>query len=110
MADYDDLLVEDPPEQANGFDKEAWKKGKQEEREAVFALIDSTAELVLSDAGALRQYLDTQTRFYKYTTNNALLVMAKDPHATQLGDSEYWKGQGRIVEKGSPYVMILEPL
>ncbi len=66
---------------------------------------------VATDSGAFQQYLDVQSRFDRYTANNALLIMAQNPEAQKLGDYGYWKDQGAYVkrtERKNP-VLILEP-
>ena len=72
---------------------------------------EQTTEAVSTDSGAFQQYLDVQSRFDRYTANNALLIMAQNPDAQKLGDYGYWKDQGAYVkrmERKHP-VLILEP-
>ena len=54
---------------------------------------------VATDSGAFQQYLDVQSRFDRYTANNALLIMAQNPEAQKLGDYGYWKDQGAYVKR-----------
>jgi len=75
MADFDDLFEqpqEAPSAPKQPFDKEAWGKQKQAQREEVYALAEKTAQ-GLTDPAAFRQYLAVQGQFPLYSVNNALL-------------------------------------
>ena len=66
---------------------------------------------VATDGQAFKQYLDVQSRFDRYTANNALLIMAQKPEAQKIGDYGYWRDQGAYVkrqERNSP-ILIMEP-
>lgn len=107
-----DELFEQPqeapsmPEQP--FDKEAWGKQKQEQREGVYALAEQTAQ-GLADPAAFRQYLDVQGQFPLYSVNNALLIAAQMPTAKQLRSFDAWNEQGASITKGEKGIRILEP-
>ena len=58
---------------------------------------------------AFRQYLDVQGRFDRYSVNNAILVSAQKPEATQLKDYSSWKQSRVYVDKDAQKVTILEP-
>jgi len=103
MPNFDDLLSdqqpEAPPAPEPEFDKEAWAAHKKEQREALYALADSMARSVADDPARFTQYLDTQARFDRYSTTNALLVMAQRPDATQLGDLDHWKKERVFIKQ-----------
>ena len=66
---------------------------------------------VATDGQSFQQYLDVQSRFDRYTANNALLIMAQKPEAQKIGDYGYWRDQGAYVkrqERNSP-ILIMEP-
>ena len=66
---------------------------------------------VATDGQTFQQYLDVQSRFDRYTANNALLIMAQNPDAQKIGDYGYWRDQGAYVkrqERGNP-ILIMEP-
>ena len=72
---------------------------------------EQMTEEVATNAETFRQYLDTQSRFDRYTANNVLLIMAQRPDAQRLGDYGYWRDQGAFVrrsERRNP-VLIMEP-
>lgn len=62
MSNFDDLFRQEqgqsPPISDQPFDKEAWAQKKQEQREAVYAMIDETATAVAQDGNAFQKYLD----------------------------------------------------
>lgn len=93
------------------FDKDAWAAKKQEQRQAVYDLADSTAEAIAADGGRFRDYLDVQSRFDRYTATNALLILAQKPEATQLRDFENWRSTGAFIKRQemSHGISILEP-
>ena len=91
------------------FDKAEWAAQKQAERKAAYELIDTTCTEMAADGGAFRQYLDVQGRFDRYSVNNAILVSAQKPEATQLKDYSSWKQSRIYVNKDAQKVTILEP-
>ena len=110
MNNYDDLLSNAPAEAQSGqLSKEDYAAKKKAERDDVFALSDATALDVAGDNGRFKQYLDTQSRFDRYSAVNALLIMAQKPEATRLGDFEHWKERGGFVKPGQTGIAILEP-
>ncbi len=113
MSNFDDLFKpekESPSSQGNhSFDKEAWKKQKQEQRELVYSMIDDTAKAVAMNGTAFQNYLDVQSRFERYSVANALLILAQKPDATRIADFETWKEQGVYIRKKESGFYILEP-
>lgn len=91
------------------FNKEEWAAQKQAQRQEVYELIDATCSQMMSDGGAFQQYLDVQGRFDRYSVNNAILVSAQMPEATQLRDYSSWKQSRVYVNKNAQKVTILEP-
>ena len=91
------------------FNKEEWAAAKQEQRQAAYELIDTTCEKMMADGGAFQQYLDVQGHFDRYSVNNAILVSAQMPEATQLKDYGSWKQSRVYVDKDAQKVTILEP-
>jgi len=114
MAEFDDLLdnqqsPEAPPAPEQPFDKEAWGKQKQAQRDALFTLADEKTLAVAADPAMFVQYLDTQARLDRYSATNVLLVMAQKPGATQLASFDHWKQQRCSVQPGQTAISILEP-
>ena len=91
------------------FNKEEWAAAKQEQRKAAYELIDNTCSEMMADGGAFQQYLDVQGHFDRYSVNNAILVSAQMPEATQLKDYGSWKQSRAYVDKDAQKVTILEP-
>ena len=63
------------------------------------------------DGKTFQQVLDMMVRFPKQTPNNALLILAQNPQATQIGDWNYWKGKHAYIKKEAVQdpILILEP-
>ncbi len=91
------------------YDKEQWAAQKQAERKEAYELIDSTCSEMAVNGDSFRQYLDVQGRFDRYSVNNAILVSAQMPDATQLKDYGKWKQSRVYVNKDAQKITILEP-
>lgn len=94
---------------SRAFNKEEWAAQKQEQRKEAYELIDTTCGHMMTDGGAFQQYLDVQGHFDRYSVNNAILVSAQMPEATQLKDYGSWKQSRAYVDKDAQKVTILEP-
>lgn len=94
---------------SRAFNKEEWDAAKQEQRKEAYELIDTTCQEMMADGGAFQQYLDVQGHFDRYSVNNAILVSAQMPEATQLKDYGSWKQSRVYVDKDAQKVTILEP-
>lgn len=91
------------------FDKEQWAAQKQAQRKEAYELIDNTCSEMMSSGDSFCQYLDVQGRFDRYSVNNAILVSAQMPEATQLKEKAAWKQSRVYVNKDAQKVVILEP-
>ena len=91
------------------FDKAEWAAQKQAERKEAYELIDATCSEMAAGGDSFRQYLDVQGRFGRYSVNNAILVSAQKPDATQLKDKAAWKANRVYVDKDAQKITILEP-
>ena len=91
------------------FNKEEWAAAKQEQRKAAYELIDNTCSEMMADGDSFRQYLDVQGHFDRYSVNNAILVSAQMPEATQLKDYGSWKQSRAYVDRDAQKITILEP-
>jgi len=113
MDGYDDLFQQGKSQGAirndQPFDKEAWKQQKQEQRDAVYGMIDQMAEAVAHDGNVFQNYLDIQSRFNRYSVSNALLILSQRPDATRIADFDTWKEQGAYIRKNETGFYILEP-
>lgn len=80
-------------------------------RSRCYEMSEQMTTAVATDGQAFQQYLDVQSRFDRYTANNALLIMAQKPEAQKIGDYGYWRDQGAYVkrqERNNP-ILIMEP-
>ena len=91
------------------FDKEQWAAQKQAQRKEAYELIDNTCSEMMISGDSFCQYLDVQGRFDRYSVNNAILVSAQMPEATQLKEKAAWKQSRVYVNKDAKKVVILEP-
>lgn len=92
------------------YNKEEWIEYKKQEKQEVYALIDTTAEKIIQEEAEFKKYLDTQSKFEQYSVGNALLITAQMPEATVLRDYESWSNIGGFPKKHRKNdVKILEP-
>jgi len=94
---------------SRAFNKEEWATQKQEQRKEAYELIDSTCSEMMANGDSFRQYLDVQGHFDRYSVNNAILVSAQMPEATQLKDYGSWKQSRAYMDKDAQKITILEP-
>ena len=114
MQSFDDLFEEVAQEKAeqpelSPFDMDEYRARKQQEREDIYALLDSTAEEIKGSSELFQTYLDVLALFDRYTVNNTLLITAQMPEATKLADFDTWKDSGVSISKGESAISILEP-
>ena len=90
MSEFDDIFTGPKKETEEvsvpAFDKEEWVQQKKAEREKAYETIDQMAELMVTDGEHVKNYLDLQSRFPRYSVGNILLVSAQKPDATRIGD------------------------
>ena len=103
------MYSEETKTENQSFDREAWLKQKQDERNLAFRIVEDTLGSIRKDEKMLQTYLDVQSRFSRYSVSNAVLVAGQKPQATRLGDFNYWKEAGEYVKKGELGILILEP-
>jgi len=95
---------------SNSYNKEEWKKKKQEQLQNAYNMIEEATEELKNDSSFLKSYLDVQSRFDKYTVRNALLLTKQLPNATQLKDYNGWKeAKVNFKTRYPKRVVILEP-
>ena len=95
MQDFDSMLnVSAMPQDERTA---AFVAESRENRARCYEMSEQMTEAVASDGTVFQQYLDTQSRFERYTANNVLLVMAQKPDAQKHGDYGYWREQGAFV-------------
>lgn len=98
----------------DGYDKEAYKQRKKEQKEKAYEIIDDALSELRDNPTALKEYFDIQSRFDMYTPRNALLIKKQCPTATQLKTRKDWKELKvsfknpvqqiiTILEPGDPY-------
>jgi len=95
----------------NNYDKEKYIQKKKEQLKNAYQMIDDACEEIRKgNNDFFIKYLDTQSRFDKYTFRNALLVSMQMPEARQLKDYNSWKELKVDFKNNSPKrIIILEP-
>ncbi len=75
--------------------------------EAVTELAESLAN---GKSDQLKKYLETMSRFYRYSFGNLMLIARQRPSASQVAGYTAWKKLGRCVKKGEKGICILAPM
>ena len=92
-----------------GEGKKSFAERMAEKKNQCYAMIDDACLNSVSSVDNLRQFLNVQSRFDKYSLNNALLIFAQKPDAVKLKDLPAWNKEDISVKKGAKSFMILEP-
>ena len=92
-----------------GEGKKSFAERMAEKKNQCYAIIDDACLNSVSSADNLRQFLTVQSRFDKYSLNNALLIFAQKPDAVKVKDFDAWKKDDISIKKGAKSFMILEP-
>lgn len=74
------------------------------------ALDQLAAALDRGESDAMKAYLATMAKFWRYSWGNQLLIAMQRPHATRVAGYQAWKILGRQVRKGEKGMMILAPI
>ena len=84
------------------------QNNKDRLKEITASIEDGIKALFQSDNYA--QYLQTMSRFHRYSVNNQVLIHMQKPDATLVADFNKWKNQfGRNVVKGEHGIKIIAP-
>lgn len=105
-----DEIISKVASQDVGYDKEAFKQRKKEQKENAYKMIDEALEELKSNPEFFKTYLDVQSRFDMYTPRNALLITKQMPNAMQLKTRNDWRDLKITFKTPKPKVItIIEP-
>ena len=100
MADNKKTEVTQPAEEK--------KTNKQRLKDITDSIENGIKELFESDK--YQQYLQTMSRFHRYSVNNQMLIYMQNPNATLVAGFNKWHDQfGRNVKKGEKGIKIIAP-
>lgn len=84
------------------------KTNKQRLKEITDSIETGIKELFQSDK--YREYLQTMSRFHRYSVNNQMLIYMQKPAATHVTSFSKWRDQfGRNVKRGEKGIKIIAP-
>lgn len=85
------------------------KSQKDRLREITAGIEHGIQELFQSER--YMQYLQTMSRFHRYSLNNVMLIHAQMPNATHVAGFNKWRNQfGRHVKRGEKGIQIIAPV
>lgn len=94
----------------NGYDKEAYKLRKKEQKEKAYKIIDEALEELKVNSSFFQKYIDVQSHFDMYTPRNALLITKQMPEAMQLKTRNDWRESKISFKSSKPKtIIIIEP-
>ncbi len=93
------------PERPFAVDREA----AQAERRDLVARLENGFQRV-QQTDEYRKYLDTVSRFHKYSIANTMLIWMQRPDATRVAGFHTWLTLGRHVRKGEKGIRIFVPI
>ncbi len=85
---------------------------KQNHKERLKEITDSieTGIMELFESDKYKSYLQTMSRFHKYSFNNTMLIAMQKPDATLVAGFNKWRdGFSRFVKKGEKGIKIIAP-
>lgn len=102
--------VEQPREQK--YTKEEYAALKKQEREELWAEVDSKAQDIFKDGGSLQGFLDFVARQRQaHKTPNLLLLYSQNPEVQMVKTFDKWKEDGKMLKagaKGIPFLVTQE--
>lgn len=113
MSNFDDIFApqaDTQPEEKPAQDsKQDWAARRKQERDAVYAMVDTTTERMAANGEVFQSYLDVQARFDRYSVRNAILITAQNKDATKLASFDDWKVDNISINKGEKGISIMVP-
>ncbi len=80
---------------------------EQQLAEALEILVQGFDEITESEG--FQRYLETMSRFHRYSYGNVLMIMSQRPDATRVAGYRQWQQLGRQVQRGEQGIRILVP-
>jgi len=114
---YDNLIMEmnqpEPPpmpEPSNPqLSKDEFAAKMKAYRDNVSELANNTGMEIAGSGETFQKYLNTLSRFERYSPQNTLLIFAQNPDAVKVGDYDYWQNAKAAVNRGETGISIFEP-
>jgi uncharacterized protein YjbI with pentapeptide repeats len=104
LADAPSVRVSVPPTQANES-----RGGRMRDYSGLLeGLSAGIADLTTSERWT--QYLDVQSKFYRYSPNNVMLILLQNPYATRVAGYNAWKALDHQVMAKESALRILAPM
>jgi hypothetical protein len=105
-----DLLADAAPGSVAASSRSSLPRGgrSRDYSELLEGLSAGIAELTTSERWAA--YLSMQTKFYRYSPSNVVLIMMQNPYATRVAGYKKWLELGRQVKAKESALRILAPM
>lgn len=70
--------------------KNNWKEEQNKARQEIYEIMNKKSLDIIKNGDDFQKYLDVQSRFYKHSVGNCLVILDKMPNATQIKDARAW--------------------
>ena len=94
---------------SSSYDKESYKKQKEEELKILNQQVKEIAETYEKNPDDLAQLVSFSSRFYSYSIRNQILISHQNPGACFCGSFAKWKELGYSVKAKEKGIKILVP-
>lgn len=91
------------------FDKEKWLKEKEEKESRAELLVKSVAENFTLNPDSIAELLAFNSKFYRYSVRNTMLLYAQNPHISFVASYPDFKKLGYNVKQGETGLCVLVP-
>ena len=90
--------------------KNNWKEEQNKARQEIYDIMNRKTTEIIKSGNDFKKYLDIQSKFYKHSVGNCLVILDKMPNATQIKDVQSWNEKDVYIKDGEVGIKILEPV
>ncbi len=90
--------------------KNNWKEEQNKARQEIYEIMNNKSLDIIKNGDDFQKYLDVQSRFYKHSVGNCLVILDKMPNATQIKDARAWNEKDIYIKDEETGIKILEPV
>jgi len=109
VNEIDDIMGNNNFNYNNQYNSNNWREQQNQYRQECYDTMEEMAVAISNDSSKFKQYLDIQSNFQKHSVGNCLIILKKEPNATQIKDKKSWKEKGYELISNPKVIRILEP-
>lgn len=93
----------------NGNYDNNWQQKLNQDRQQIYKDMDEMTFVVSKDSQKFEEYLNIQSKFYKHSVGNCLVILKNAPNSIHFKDKKSWHENGVQVIRNAKSFQILEP-